>query len=192
MSGCTFTPQKATVTITNKDMTENFTAKVLYSISGTVTLGSSPLAGVTITLSGAAKGSTTTGSDGSYSFANLQKGSYSVTPSKTGYTFSPPNSTVTLNKNVSGLKFTATVLPTYSISGTVTAGGAPVAGVTVTLSGAATGTLTTGTNGTFSFGGLLKGSYTLTPSKAGYTFSKKTVAISNQSVTNLVLTGKKN
>jgi inhibitor of cysteine peptidase len=194
MSGYTFNPQKATVAITNKDMTESFTATALYSISGTVTLGSSPLSGVTITLSGTAKGSTTTNSDGSYSFTNLQKGSYTVTPSKTGYTFSPPNSTVTLNKNVSGLKFTATALPTYSISGTVTVGNTPVAGVTVTLSGATgTGTpVTTGADGAFSFSGLLKGSYTLTASKTGYTFSRKTVSIVNQSLTNQVLTGRKN
>jgi hypothetical protein len=194
LAGYTFNPPQATVPITNQNVTENFTATAFYSISGTVvTSKDAPLAGVTLTLSGAAKGSFKTGSDGSFSFPGLQKGSYTVTPSMTGYTFSPPSSAITLNRNVTGLKFIATAIPTYSISGTVKdSKGALLAGVTVTLGGAATRTTTTGANGTYSFSGLLKGTYTLTPSEAGYTFTKKTVTITNANLTNEVLTGKKN
>jgi 5-hydroxyisourate hydrolase-like protein (transthyretin family) len=60
-------------------------------------------------LSGAAKGSATTVSDGSYSFANLAQGAYTVTPSMTGYTFTPPNISITLNKNMTGQNFIAAV-----------------------------------------------------------------------------------
>ena len=116
ISGYSFNPQTATVPITNQNMTENFTATAVYSISGKVTAGSSPLAGVTITLSGASKGSTKTGPEGSYSFAGLPKGSYTITPSMTGYTFSPPNSAITLNRNVTGQDFTATVGYSIGIS----------------------------------------------------------------------------
>jgi alpha-tubulin suppressor-like RCC1 family protein len=59
---------------------------------------------------------------------------------------------------------------TWSVSGTVLSGGAPLAGVTVTLSGPSSGVYTTDSNGNYSFGGLATGAYTVTPSLAGYTF----------------------
>ncbi len=58
----------------------------------------------------------------------------------------------------------------YLISGTITSGGTALAGVTVTLSGQATGTTTTDANGNYSFGSLSSGTYGLTPSLAGYIF----------------------
>ncbi len=64
---------------------------------------------------------------------------------------------------------------TYSISGTVS--GATASGVTMTLAGAGTGTQTTSTTGTYTFSGLVNGSYTVTPSKAGYTFSPTSLAV---------------
>lgn len=54
---------------------------------------------------------------------------------------------------------------TYSITGTVTA----AAGVKINLTGPANGSTTT--SSTYSFTGLPKGSYTLTPILAGYTFN---------------------
>jgi len=190
-AGYAFKPQQ--VTITNQNVTNvNFSGTVAYSISGTVTVSGSPLAGVTITLTGASKAVATTGSDGTYSFTGLAAGSYTLTPSMTGYIFTPTSMKVTLNKNLTGRNFTATVVPKYSISGKVTVSGQPLANATVTLSGAAQAVTTTGSNGSFSFSGLVKGSYTLTPSMSGYTFSPKKVAINNKNVTNVILTGKKN
>ena len=72
-----------------------------YNISGQVTLNGTGLAGVTVTLTGTGPGSATTDSSGNYSFSNVANGSYTVTPSKTGYTFSPTNRTA----NVSGANF---------------------------------------------------------------------------------------
>jgi hypothetical protein len=79
-----------------------------YTISGTV---SGNLAGVTINLTGTSSASTTTASDGTYSFTGLSAGSYTITPSKTGYTFSPAslNPTVT-SSNVTGQDFTASAV----------------------------------------------------------------------------------
>src|SRR6267143_535336 len=59
---------------------------------------------------------------------------------------------------------------TYSISGTISpaAGGG---GATVTLSGVANATTTANSSGNFSFTGLANGTYTVTPSHAGYTFN---------------------
>jgi len=77
-----------------------------FSISGTVT--GSVNQGVTITLSGTASKTITTDTSGNYGFAGLINGIYTVTPSKTGYTFSPLNRSVTINNaDVSGQNFTA-------------------------------------------------------------------------------------
>ena len=127
--------------------------------------------GATVTLSGAASGSTTADASGNYTFAGLVNGLHTVTPSKTGYTFSPVNQPVTLNgANQAGVNFTANAPATWSISGSITpaAGGS---GSTVTLSGAASATTTADASGNYTFAGLVNGSYTVTPSKTGYTFS---------------------
>jgi len=64
------------------------------------------------------------------------------------------------------------VMAGYSISGQVTgAAGTPLGGVTITLSGSAGATATTDANGDYNFSGLLAGSYTVTPSGAGYAFT---------------------
>jgi inhibitor of cysteine peptidase len=55
------------------------------------------LSGVTITLSGAGSATTTTNASGNYSFPYIVDGSYTVTPSLTGYTFSPTNAAVSID-----------------------------------------------------------------------------------------------
>jgi hypothetical protein len=65
-------------------------ASTTYRISGQVTVSGSGLSGVTMTLSGAQTGSTTTDGSGNYTFSGLAPGgNYTVTPSRTGYTFCP-------------------------------------------------------------------------------------------------------
>jgi hypothetical protein len=150
-----------------------------FSISGAI----SPAAGgsgATVTLSGASSATTTANASGSYTFSGLPNGNYVVTPSRTGYTFSPTSQTATVNgQNVTGVNFTDSgqTGQTFSISGTIspTAGGS---GATLTLSGAISATTTANSSGSYTFGGLPDGSYSVTPSHAGYTFSP-----ANQSVT---------
>ena len=78
-----------------------------HSISGTVTQNGSGLSGVTVSLSGTSTASTTTDANGNYSFGDLAKGSYTITPSLTGDTFSPSSSSQTVNNtNISGVDFT--------------------------------------------------------------------------------------
>lgn len=60
---------------------------------------------------------------------------------------------------------------TLSISGTITSNGTALSGVTVTLAGSTSTTATTDGRGNFSFTGFRKGSYTITPLKAGYIFN---------------------
>jgi uncharacterized surface anchored protein len=75
-----------------------------------------------MTLFGDASRTTTTDANGNYSFNNLLPGSYIITPSKPGYTFSPTGRSVTIsNANISGQDFTALViLPTVCTGVTVT------------------------------------------------------------------------
>ena len=143
-----------------------------FSLSGTIT----PAAGgngATLTLSGAASGSTTANSSGAFSFSGLKDGIYTLTPSRTGYTFSPTSQNVTVNgATVAGVSFTATqqANPTFSISGTIS----PVAGgngAMVTLSGAASASTTANSSGDYTFNGLSNGTYTVTPSLAGYSYN---------------------
>ncbi len=166
-SGVIFSPVNQAVTVNSANVSGiNFTATAqTWSISGTTTAGG---AGATVSLSGAATATTTADASGNYTFTGLVNGSYTVTPTKSGVTFSPVNQAVTVNSaNVSGINFTATA-QTWSISGTTTAGGA---GATVSLSGAATATTTADASGNYTFTGLANGSYTVTPTKSGVTFT---------------------
>jgi subtilisin family serine protease len=68
------------------------------TISGTVTENGAPLSGVTMTLSGTQSATATTNAAGQYFFANLNVGaSYTVTPSKPGYFFTPASQTFANN-----------------------------------------------------------------------------------------------
>lgn len=139
------------------------------AVSGAVT------SGVTLTLSGGASRTTTSGNGGAYVFANLANGSYTVTPSLAGYTFSPASRSVTVSGgSVAAQDFTATAV-THVISGVVS--GAATSGVTVTLSGAASAVTTTGAGGAYTFAGLADGSYTVTASLAGYAFTPPSQAV---------------
>jgi len=86
----------------------------LFSITG-----SAGVAGATVSWSGASSGSVTADGSGNYNTGNLIPGSYTITPSKTGYSFSPSNSSQTItNANITGVNFTATQIvvatPTFS------------------------------------------------------------------------------
>ncbi|MGW5159132.1 S8 family serine peptidase [Nonomuraea wenchangensis] len=66
---------------------------------------------------------------------------------------------------------------TGDLSGTVTSGGAPLAGAAVTVAGAVTRTVTTGADGTYSIPRLLEGDYELTAAKFGYDTATARVTI---------------
>ena len=83
------------------------TAVQTFNLSGTVSPGTDG-AGTALALSGTATANTTADSSGNFSFTALANGSYSLTPSKSGYTFTPESQAVSINgANVSGTDFTA-------------------------------------------------------------------------------------
>lgn len=171
-SGYSFSPANQSVTVNGTNVTGvNFSASaVTYSLSGNV----SGTTGVTVSLTGASAASTTTDTNGNFTFTGLANGAYTVTPSKSGFSFSPTSKSVNINgTNITGINFSATS-GAYSISGTITGG----AGATVALSGGSTASVTADANGAYTFTKIANGTYTITPSLTGYTFSP-----ANQSVT---------
>ena len=178
-AGYTFNPASIAQTVNGADITDaNCTATPVqaatYSISGQVTSNGSGLSGVGVALSGASSATAITDANGNYAFTGLFNGSYTVTPSKAVFTFNPASSSQTVSgANMPGVDFIATPAQaaTYSISGQVTSNGSGLSGVAVALSGADSATAITGASGNYAFTGLANGNYTVTPSKAGFSFS---------------------
>jgi hypothetical protein len=82
-----------------------------YSITGYVRDGDgNPVPDVTI--SAGPSGSGTTDSCGAYTITGLNTGTYTIAPSKSGYTFSPTLRTVSVPPDATGQDFTGTPMPT--------------------------------------------------------------------------------
>lgn len=184
----------------NTNITVISPTKPTYTISGVVNKGGNPLSGVRITRTGGGLASAiaTTDSAGKYTLPPAIDGTYTITPSLAGHSFTPLSRRVTLNGgDLANINFTA--VAGYSISGTVTSNtGAPLANVTVKRNGAAqSGTVsapisvTTDANGIYSFAGLPSATYTITPvlTNAQFTPISRTVTLNTSSVENVNFTG---
>ena len=171
--------------ITDPNTTNNtalavVTAVPVYTILGFVRgcqTNGSPLANVSVNLSGATSLTTQTGTNGFFSFNNLLAGAYTVTPVLPGNVFAPTNAVLALSSN--------TTVPTFIgsiglIQGTVRYGtnGPGVGGVRLLLTGAQTRSIATDTNGNYIFTNTPTGSYTVTPAVTnGFTFLPTNAAI---------------
>lgn len=109
-------------------------AVTTHSISG-----SAGVAGATVSWTGTASGSTTADGSGNYTIPSLADGSYTVTASLTGYSFTgptPANPQVVSGANVTGVNFVATQIlvatPSLSPNGGTFASGPVVVTVTDT------------------------------------------------------------
>jgi hypothetical protein len=174
-------------------------APTTLSISGTIS-PSSGGSGATVTLSGTSTASATADGSGNYSFSGLSNGSYSVTPVNPGFTFTPSNQNVTLNGvNATGVNFTA-AQPTFTVSGSISPATGS-SGTTIALSGTVSGavvssgakstaTVTTRSSGSFTFIGVVAGTYTITPTNSAFTFSpaSQTVTVNGGNLTGVNFT----
>ena len=191
----TFTPtSKSYSNLAANQTNQNFAATLKkYTISGVVKLGAAGLSGVSMKLTsptpaGFTPITVTTSSTGAYSFTNVPAGrNYTVTPSKTGYQFTPTSKSLTnLSANQTGVNFAVKV---YSISGRVIKAGTTtgISGVTMTLTsptpaGFAARTVMTSSTGVYTFTNLPAGrSYTIKPTKSGFTFNPVTRSFTNLS-----------
>ena len=157
-----------------------------FSVSGNIkTADNTPVSGVTIYYGGQ---SVSTDVNGAYSVSGIKAPIITLIPSKSGYTFSPDQISLMIDKNYTGQDFIASTSNTgastsntgdieYSISGMVTACGEPIEGVAVESRGQ---TYYTNASGQYTVSGSLvyNGNYyepaqfNLTFSKTGYIFDE--------------------
>jgi PKD domain-containing protein/carboxypeptidase family protein len=96
---------------TTVSTTVTVTTEATFSISGTVMSGGQPLSGVTI--SDGTRSAMTDGA-GNYAIQGVPNGSYTLTPTREGYTFTPATLAVSVSgANRTGQSFTATALRRY-------------------------------------------------------------------------------
>ncbi|WP_235507757.1 MSCRAMM family protein [Agromyces sp. Root1464] len=152
--------------LSTTDAVVDFTMRdiVPVAVSGNVSDSEgNPMGGVSVTIGDV---TTTTDSDGNYLFDQVPVGDYTATITTPGgytVTSSPPQFTVPdgVETPITGVDFVVAANP--SLSGTVTAAGAGVPGVTITATGPG-GTLSTvtGADGGYHFPLLPAGDYTVT------------------------------
>ena len=178
-SGFVMTPANRAVTISGANATANFTSAQTFTLSGTIS--GSGGSGATVNLTGAKTASTTANTSGVYSFTGLVNGSYTVTPTKSGFAMTPTNRAVTISGANATANFTSA--QTFTLSGTISGSGG--SGATVNLTGAKTASTTANTSGVYSFTGLVNGSYTVTPTKSGFAMTpvNRAVTISGANAT---------
>ena len=155
-------------------------SSTVYTISGQVIdgAGRTGMDGVSIEFfDGVTVHTETTSGGGFYSYNLPALWSGTITPSQTGYSFTPPVATVTLLQANLTQNFTG-MYNTYTISGAVLGEDlAPLAGVTLTLS---TGDSdTTGPDGTYGFTVAHGWSGTVIPARPGYVFEPTRRTYSN-------------
>jgi len=149
-----------------------------YSISGR--MNGDIRQGVDIAVSGALNATVSTDPDGDYSVSGLPNGSYTITPSKPGYTFTQASRSVVISGADSSGNDFASAAVLYRISGTVS--GTVQSGVDITVTGVTewkshfTTSITT-TGGSFSVSDVPNGDYTIIPVKPGYSFTPATLAV---------------
>ena len=159
-------------------------AEKTSAVGGTVS-GGAPV-GVVLTLKRGEEfaGSTLTVEGGVFRIDGVLDGNYTLTPSLPGYAFTPQSQVVTVaGEAIAGKDFTSTAVP-FPVGGTVS--GDVKAGVTLTLVGnGKTLTATSDSLGVFSVSNVFSGTYTLTPSLAGYKFipATRTVTMNGATMT---------
>lgn len=169
LDGYYFGPVEASVTLAGADVTGvAFVSRATHRITGFVS--GAVMEGVQVSLAGAVTAVATTDATGFFAFEDLPDGGYVLTPALEGYLFDPKFLPLDLaGADVTTASFTATLIPTYTVSGTIS--GAVLEGVTVQLSGAASATTATDETGAYEFTGLPNGSYMVIPSRSGHTFT---------------------
>ena len=151
-------------------------APIVGTVSGTVSVEGSGLAGVTVNLSGAASQSAATGSSGGYSFDNVPAGTHSVqisgAPAEVDFASTATAVTIATSGQTATADFSGTYFRTSTIEGSVTAGGE---GVVATVTATGSGMLTdeepkigsSDTDGNFELTGLRAGTYHVAISEFG-------------------------
>ncbi len=154
----------------------NFTGSLAtYNLTGTVqTAEGVSINGVTVSFGGVQPAVTTSG-DGYFRTGFVSGTVVVVSPTLSGYTFTPPSQQLTFGPADAGASFIGTALPVlHDISGVIQKeNGDPVPNVSVSF-GAARPPVTTDSSGVFTQTGFPDGLYTLEPALSGYSFDPPT------------------
>lgn len=136
------------------------------TVSGTVSVEGQGLAGVTVQLAGSTSQSTTTGSNGAYSFASVVEGNYSVTlssiPGDVVFSNTTQSVSIATDGQTATADFNGQFVRTASILVTVTRADGSGVVTNVRLQGNSVDqTLGTNAQGNVTFSGLRSGDYTV-------------------------------
>jgi hypothetical protein len=188
-SGMTFSPGSFNVVV-GKAYVSNQNFTVWFTVSGRVnnSLGVG-MANIQIKRTvGASIVTTTTGSDGSYSFRDVRSGAYTLspnlTPATTGFTFSPSSFNINVGTvNITNQNFTVW----FSISGIVTnSNGDPLPNILVRRSTSTSSTsVLTDANGKYTFTDVRSGTYTIAPDGAAFSPVSREVTVASNNLTNI-------
>jgi hypothetical protein len=141
-----------------------------YNISG-IFPGLTAATTVTVTNGKQTTTSYWQGNKQNYSLAGVRAGSWTLTAAAPGKSFTPSgwsNPVVISNASLTGRDFTLDAAQAFVIRGTVTDAGLGVAGVTVSTGA---NSAVTGAGGLYALAGMANGSYTLTATFAGFSFT---------------------
>ena len=164
-----------------------FTVAVPGTVAGAVTqlTGGAAISGATVQalFAGVTKGTATTASNGTYSIASLDPGTYEVWTSATGFS-NDVRQNIAVTSSATTTVNVAMSAP-GSISETITQsdGVTPIAGAAVTMFSGSTekGTTNTSGSGGYSITGLPTGSYTVRAANVGYRTKEQATTIAENS-----------
>ncbi|PDV98006.1 hypothetical protein [Candidatus Chloroploca asiatica] len=172
LAGYRFTPEARTLVLKSDRSGQDFVAEQGegFTIQGRVILDHRGLPEVRIT-----DGIRSAGTDatGAYTLTDVPSGTWTLTPTLAGYTFTPTTQTITVTGDLDGQDFTATLL-TFPVMGRVTVDGVGLADVVISDG---TRSATTDSTGAYTLTDVPYGTHVLTPTLAGYTFTPATRSV---------------
>lgn len=154
-------------------------------VSGVSVRGNTLAPGAEVAFSGAITGAVISDSAGFYAITNLLVGTYTLTASKPGFSFSDSPRQVSYSGVEMTQDFTPSLIPgMYSL-----AGSCMVSGAMIIVSGPVATNVYSSSNGVFSVGPVPNGSYTVSVSRTGYGFEPgtNTVFVNNSSVLGVLI-----
>jgi len=163
-------PAAATAAAVFPKTTFFFITEGMGTLQGTVTVGTTPLAGATVTVANSSL-TYTTGANGTYSFPYIAEGAQTVSATKHGYTNVSHNVTIVENQTTTQ-NFVLALLPQVTVTGRIIGSDNPTVGIqgaTIALSGYEPYTATTNATGYFTITGVFASqTYNYVATATGY------------------------
>ncbi len=177
-------PAAATATGAFPKTTFFFITEGMGALQGTVSVGTTPLEGATVTVANSTL-TYTTGANGTYSFPYIAEGVQQITATKHGYTAVTLPATIVEDQTTT-LNLTIALLPQVTVTGKIVGSDAPTVGIadaTIALSGYEPYTATTNATGNFTITGVFASqTYNYVANATGYQGATGTVVVGTTDV----------